>query len=1213
MSVGTVYTIAFDDSGKLLATITTDQSGALVLFAVSPSGRLTQTDKLTPSPQAMAFRPGGRFIAIASSDRSVTIYSISTEGKLAPVAPPTLLEDYPEQMVFSADGTRLAIAGLDSVTMLSVSSRGLLSNATPLALPYYPGSIAFAPDGKTLALSSYDSTNGNGRVSSYAVSSGDITLLDTVEVADGSIDALAFSPDGRLLAAGTATSSSVGSSASVYRVSATGHMTLASQIEQTPWIRSVAFTPNGRFVVTNNMAAPVLSVSPSGDLSSIAAPGGLLNRAAAVALSPDGRFMAAALYDKGISMSSISESGAVTPIGTPTSTDSWPTDLAITRTAPSTVAVLSRGSNSVSTYSLAYDGGLPRLGSAQPTGPVPFGLAVSGQGTAATLSATENSVSLLRFDVNGVLSPLSSLTGIVNRASAISVSPDGSSLAVASGNPNSVTVYPIRADGVVDGPGVITALGYQAAWTKVAYSPDGRFIAVTNEDSMEGGRGVKLLRVSPGGVLTLVSARGVQGDWPNGLYFNADGTRLAVTTTGTGNVRKSTLTLFAVSSSGDLTPLGTNVELGYYASSVSFSSNGKMLAAASTIGISIFALAPDGTLTSLGNPAYGAGGLGAVVFSADNRFLIATDGGRNELLTFPLAAPWLSTYVSSSPPEYSNNPSASFSFSANYASTLECRIENSSWSPCAGQQGYSNLPDGRHTFTVRATDLVGNAEVAPAERSWTIDRTPPARPVQKSPADGARARRATASFSWSPTTDALSGVDRFELWIDGASSTVVMPSACTTTCEAAPDQPLGDGSHTWSIRTVDRAGNIATSTTRTFSVDAAPPEPFVLDTPADGAWLGTRRPRLSWHPAGDEGAGVARYAVVLDDRDVEASLPSSTTSWIPDADLAEGAYHWQVVAYDANDNQRATAIGTFVVDTTPPKAAFVASPNPALSGRDVAFDASASAGLLPDALVSYQWDLDGDGSFETTSSGPRTSRTYTTTAALTIPVTLRVTDRVGQTAEAGGTVRVYSQSAPKPPGLTIDDQARYTHDSDVTLSVVAPSFATHVDIANDGSFLSARTVPVTSKIPWKLDVSNADHEASTVYVRFTRGLIVSDPYTDDIIFDRSPPVISSASKSVRKGQVVVDVTARDKGLSGIGGVQVTNDKRHPRSGYTDAHFRSQRAQIKLAQAKKAKAKTKAKTRAAKSAAQAIDPDKPVYVRLRDKAGNVSTWFRVRAR
>lgn len=50
----------------------------------------------------------------------------------------------------------------------------------------------------------------------------------------------------------------------------------------------------------------------------------------------------------------------------------------------------------------------------------------------------------------------------------------------------------------------------------------------------------------------------------------------------------------------------------------------------------------------------------------------------------------------------------------------ECRLDDELWHRCTGEERYEALSEGRHTFTVRATDRAGNVEVKPVVFEWDI-------------------------------------------------------------------------------------------------------------------------------------------------------------------------------------------------------------------------------------------------------------------------------------------------------------------------------------------------------------------------------------------------------------------------------------------------------------------------------------------------------------
>ena len=121
------------------------------------------------------------------------------------------------------------------------------------------------------------------------------------------------------------------------------------------------------------------------------------------------------------------------------------------------------------------------------------------------------------------------------------------------------------------------------------------------------------------------------------------------------------------------------------------------------------------------------------------------------------------------------------------------------------------------------------------------------------------------------------------------------------------------------------------------------------------------------------------------------STPTATHTY-----SAEGSVN---VGLRVTDNQTGTDAVTHslsIIANQAPSASFSASPNPVLVGTNVTFDASASSD--PDGSIAhYEWDLDGNGTFETDGGSSRTvTRSYA--SAGTVNVGLRVTDNGGNTA-----------------------------------------------------------------------------------------------------------------------------------------------------------------------------------------------------------------------
>jgi hypothetical protein len=85
--------------------------------------------------------------------------------------------------------------------------------------------------------------------------------------------------------------------------------------------------------------------------------------------------------------------------------------------------------------------------------------------------------------------------------------------------------------------------------------------------------------------------------------------------------------------------------------------------------------------------------------------------------------------IDSGPSGTVSSASASFTFSSNEAgSTFECSLDGGHFASCSTPKSYSGLSDGSHTFEVRAKDDMGNVDLTPATRVWTISTTLPPLP-----------------------------------------------------------------------------------------------------------------------------------------------------------------------------------------------------------------------------------------------------------------------------------------------------------------------------------------------------------------------------------------------------------------------------------------------------------------------------------------------------
>ncbi len=398
--------------------------------------------------------------------------------------------------------------------------------------------------------------------------------------------------------------------------------------------------------------------------------------------------------------------------------------------------------------------------------------------------------------------------------------------------------------------------------------------------------------------------------------------------------------------------------------------------------------------------------------------------------------------------------------------------------------------------------------------AFPIDTVPPAAFDLVAPADGSQNLPPQPTFSWNATTDTGSGVDHYELWIDSAEDQSVPISACSNgLCTVTADTVLAQGAHTWLVKAIDADGNVRTSASAGFTVDAAPPTAVTNSAPADGARIDDATPTLEWTAASDGGSGLGGYRVLIDGAQSGGDLPSSATSYTPPSALADGPHSWQVVAFDQAGNTQPGPTSHFTVDTAAPHAEITANDAQPAAGATVSFDASGSSDPEGAPITDYSWDPEGTGTFTSSGTTPTLQHSYTSPG--TYSAAVRVTNSVGLTSTATVTVNV----EPTPPsgnvGVLINSGDYATDDPDVQVGLVWPGGTSQALISNNGGFGAsgnATTLPLSPQIAWTLEQTGADRLPKTVYVRFLGGpgdlsLIT---FTDSIILDEQAPTVQSA-------------------------------------------------------------------------------------------------------
>jgi subtilisin-like proprotein convertase family protein len=292
---------------------------------------------------------------------------------------------------------------------------------------------------------------------------------------------------------------------------------------------------------------------------------------------------------------------------------------------------------------------------------------------------------------------------------------------------------------------------------------------------------------------------------------------------------------------------------------------------------------------------------------------------------------------------------------------------------------------GVRTVRLRVTDQDGASAIDTLDltvqnRTPTASYTKPAPAIVGSP----------ASFNAAASSDLDGSIDKYEWSFDGDDTYEVDAGANPATTHTFG----ASGDMTVKLRVTDDVGGTAVLA-QTVRVTLAPlasfsatPNPVSLHQPVSFDASASTDP--------DVGGAIAKYEWDLDGNG-SYELDSGTDPTVQRAYDAGGTMAVKLRVTDV-DGAKATHSVNVVASNTVPFASLTASPNPVAAGASVLLDARGSSD--PDGtIVKYDWDLDGNGSFETTS-GATPTRTHTYPNAATFNVGVKVTDNDGGTRTA---------------------------------------------------------------------------------------------------------------------------------------------------------------------------------------------------------------------
>ncbi|HJU78520.1 MAG TPA: Ig-like domain-containing protein, partial [Nitrososphaeraceae archaeon] len=269
--------------------------------------------------------------------------------------------------------------------------------------------------------------------------------------------------------------------------------------------------------------------------------------------------------------------------------------------------------------------------------------------------------------------------------------------------------------------------------------------------------------------------------------------------------------------------------------------------------------------------------------------------------------------------------SMKFSFSGsdvegNTINRFECSVDGGSFVTCVSTNTV-NVADGTHTFTVRSEDNDGNKDSTPASYRWTVNTETSNTQIDFA-TDGndvtvtnnSNTRAHSMTFGFSGTDNMGSKIYRFECSLDGVPF---------VTCVSTNTVNVADGTHTFSVRSEDNAGNKdSTPASFTWTVDTTAPTTSISsavdgnnNTISNNGNSGSRSIKFNFDSNDTGGVGINNHQCNIDNsRYVTCTSPF----FFPNL-LKDGSHTFTVLSQDNAGNKDSTPDSfTWTVDTTAP-------------------------------------------------------------------------------------------------------------------------------------------------------------------------------------------------------------------------------------------------------------------------------------------------------
>jgi hypothetical protein len=485
----------------------------------------------------------------------------------------------------------------------------------------------------------------------------------------------------------------------------------------------------------------------------------------------------------------------------------------------------------------------------------------------------------------------------------------------------------------------------------------------------------------------------------------------------------------------------------------------------------------------------------------------------------------------------SSNVSFTITYSDNQAvdvSSLQVTLDGNALSVTGGASSASGsftAADGNHTLAASIKDKAGNS--ASTSSAFSVDTKLPSIQIAQ-PAASANLNTSTPQIQVQFSDNDLNTAS-FKAFIDNVDKTslfIVTASGATATAPA-----LADGPHTIKVQITDLTGNLGTTTNQCV-IDTTPPQ---LTITAPGNYANTVSPTASAQYS-DSGSGIDSTSVhvYVDGTEITSNFTitnSSLTGTL--SSLSEGSHQFRVKVADKAGNVT-DKTASFLVDITPPTAAFAAPANnafinstqPALT---LTYTDSGSGIDLTSIHIFLQQGSNPETeitSLFTIAAGQASGTIASPLAQATYHLRAQVSDKAGNARSATSTFVVDTT----PPAISITTPVSGARFGSASVSFTVQYSdnqaldLTTLQITLDGNALSV--TPGASSVSGSFTATDGNHTlAATIKDKAGNSASASSGFSVDTKLPSIQIVQPAANANVNTGTPQVQVQFSDNDLN----------------------------------------------------------------------------------